>query len=208
MVDYNTCRETKTGNILTPKARMSYPNLLEARAMEGAEPKYSVSLLVPPSADLTLLKQAALKCAKEKWGENMPKSLKSPFLDAEEKGEGKEGYEAGWALLRPSTKQKPGVVDARGANITDEGDIYPGRWCVASLRPFAYDVNGNKGVSFGLQNVQVLDHDDPIGGRSRPDDDFEYEEGVDGTADDVFGGSESESESEAPKNDLDDEIPF
>ena len=37
-----------------------------------------------------------------------------------------------------------------------------------------YDTNGNKGVSFGLQNVQILDNDEAWGGtRARAEDEFE-----------------------------------
>ena len=77
-------------------------------------------------------------------------------------------------MLRPTSLQQPGIVDARGQNVTDEKEVYAGRWCVASLRAFAYDTNGNKGVSFGLQNVQILDNDEAWGGmRARAEDEFE-----------------------------------
>ncbi|PWG75044.1 hypothetical protein DF186_14750, partial [Enterococcus hirae] len=42
-----------------------------------------------------------------------------------------------------------------------------------SIRPFTYDVSGNRGVAFGLQNVQKLRDGDPLGGRTKPEDDFE-----------------------------------
>ena len=170
--DFNTCRLTKGGNIITPKARMSFPNLFRPRAAQGSDKeKFGVALLIPPTADVKLLKDAAAKAAKEKWGDNLPSKLKSPFLDAGDHD--REGYDEGWLLVRASTLQRPGIVNAAGANVTEESEVYPGRWCLASLNAFAYDSSGNRGVSFGLQNVQVLDHDEPIGGRSRPEDDFE-----------------------------------
>jgi Protein of unknown function (DUF2815) len=46
----------------------------------------------------------------------------------------------------------------------DASEVYGGRWCVATLRPYAYNAKQNKGVALGLQRVQLLQHDDRIGG--------------------------------------------
>lgn len=180
-IDFKTCRESKAGNIITPKCRMSFPVLLEPQYppnMTTGKKRYSIALLIPEGCDLTLLKNEATKAAKEKWGDKIPANMKTPFLDA-----GKyeyNGYTAGATLLRPTTLNKPGLVNAKGENVTDEQEIYPGRWCVASLRAYAYDVSGNRGVSFGLQNIQLLDHDEPLGGRARAEDEFAPVEGTDG----------------------------
>jgi hypothetical protein len=45
----------------------------------------------------------------------------------------------------------------------DETEVYSGAWYRAQVRAFAYENAGNKGVSFGLQNVQKLRDDDPLG---------------------------------------------
>jgi hypothetical protein len=171
-IDLTKCRVSKSGNIITPKGRLSFPQLFVAKSAPGSDKaKFGCSILLPPTADIGLLKQAAEKCAKEKWGEKMPSKLKTPFLKAEDYEY--EGYEQGWVLLRPTSLTKPGIVDAAGNNVDEDSQVYPGRWAVLSLRPFAYDSNGNRGVSFGLQNVQLLDHDEPIGGRARAEDEFE-----------------------------------
>jgi hypothetical protein len=191
-VDLNKCRVSKSGNIITPKGRLSFPQLFVAKKAPGADKeKFGVSLLIPPTADLSLLVQAVKDCAKEKWGDKQPAKLKSPFLKAEDYD--REGYEKGWILIRPTSITKPGVVDATGANVVDESQVYPGRWASLSLRPFAYDTNGNRGVSLGMQNVQLLDHDEPIGGRARAEDEFEpvgdvaAASGGAASADSVFG---------------------
>lgn len=193
-VDFKKCRVSEAGNIITPKCRMSFPQLLEPKAPPGnpdGKKKYNVSLLIPADADISILREAAEKVAKEKWGDKMPAKLKSPFLKAEEYEY--EGYEKGMILLRPSSITKPGIVNAKGEAVAEENEIYPGRWCVASLRAFTYDNSGNRGVSFGLQNIQLLDHDDPIGGRARAETEFapvDMPESADGTkksADSVFG---------------------
>lgn len=187
-IDFNTCRVTKAGNIITPKARMGFPTLFTPRTAPGSDKaKYSVSLVIPDKADITLLKKAAADAAKAKWGDKLPAKLKTPFLKAGE-CEGDKGKHFpdeldAWIVLRPTSLQQPGIVDARGQNVTEEKEVYAGRWCVASLRAFAYDTNGNKGVSFGLQNVQILDNDEAWGGmRARAEDEFEPVDGASGAA--------------------------
>ncbi len=170
-----TSKVMRSGNQRTPKGRLSYPYLLapnpKAKTKDG-KLKYTCSLVIPPGSDMTTMKLAAAECAKEKWGEKVTTmKLKSPFLDAEEK----MGPEwKGWTVIRVSTTNQPGVV---GPNNSPDGiepkDIYPGRWAYLTLNPGDYDVDGNRGVSFFLNNVQLLDHDEPIAGRPRATDDFE-----------------------------------
>ncbi len=45
-----------------------------------------------------------------------------------------------------------------------------------SLTFFAYNTNGSKGIAAGLGNVQKLRDGEPLGGRSRAEDDFDIEE--------------------------------
>lgn len=167
---------SEKGNILTPEFRVSFPCLSQARkANDQAEPKFSVSMLFAKGADLSALKKAAEVAVKEKWGDKIPKKLKTPFLNQGDYD--LEGYEDGCILIRASSKQKPGVVDRSVQPILEESEVYPGCYARATVRPFTYDVNGNCGVSFGLQNVQKLRDGDPLGNRTRPEDDFTPVEG-------------------------------
>lgn len=182
--DEKTCVALQTGNIRSPKGRLSYAYLLKPNPKSkdkngNVGTKYTTSLLIPPGCDLKLLKDAATECAREKWGEKAKTmNLKSPFLDAAEKmGEEWKGY----TLLRLSTPTKPGILNAKGDTVTEPQDVYSGRWAFISMRPFWYDTDGNRGVAFGLGNVQVLDHDEPIGGRPRAESEFTPVEGVDGS---------------------------
>lgn len=180
-IDFKTCRTSKAGNIITPKARMSFPVLFTPQFPPNktdGKKRYSIALLIPDGCDLTLLKQEAKRAAVEKWGEKTPANLKSPFLDAENYEY--TGYVSGHTLIRATATNKPGVVNAKGENVDDESEVYGGRWAIASLRAYAYDVSGNRGVAFGLQNVQLLDHDEPLGGRARAEDDFAPITGADG----------------------------
>lgn len=158
-------------NVLTPEFRASFVFLFQPRrANDQAEPKYSVSMLFAKNADISALQKAATAAVTAKWGDKLPKKLKSPFLNQGDYA--LEGYESGNVLIRASSIQKPGIVDKLVQPILDASEVYSGCFGRASVRAFAYEVSGNCGVSFGLQNFQKLRDGDPIGGRSRPEDDF------------------------------------
>ena len=163
-------------NIITGKFRVSFPYVFRpSKPMQvGAEPKYSVTMLFSKDADLTKLKAAVRAAAVDKWGADQaqwPKGMRNPFRDQGEKEY--EGYEKGLIFIVATSKQRPGLVDAKLQDIIEEKDFYPGCYARASVRAFAYDQAGNRGVAFGLQNIQKLADGEPLGGRTRPADDFE-----------------------------------
>lgn len=190
-----TARPAKEGkNILSPIARMSFPNLFTARAgknaKEGDKKKFGVTLLIPPQCDISLLKEAAKDAIIAEWGSKwQDMKLRSPFIKAETINY--EGYEKGWTVIRASCLSKPRVVITENDAFTrlDEENpevVYPGRWCTVSLNTFTFNINGNKGVSFGLNNVMVLYHEESLGGRMKPEDEFE---GFDGATDASTGSA-------------------
>lgn len=188
-IDFKKCRETAAGNIITPKARLSFAMYLfdpnpKAKTRDG-KLKHTLSVLVPPDADISLLKKAAERVAIEEFGAEKLKSLVEmkrfamPWLDAFEKSRSEknpagEEWMKGWILFRVASVQQPGIVNAKGEKVSDQSEVYSGRWACVSLRPFAWEFDGKYGVSFGLQNIQLLDHDEPIGGGNvRAEDEFE-----------------------------------
>jgi len=161
-------------NVKTPEFRMSFVNVFQPRATNPdgtGEKKYSLVMLFPKGADLSALKADVARVSKEKWGDKIPKGLRNPLkeVDPEERDE----YQPGMVRVSATSKQKPGLVDAKVQPIIDESEIYSGCWGRASVRAFAYDVNGNRGVSFGLQNLQKTRDDAPFGNRARPENEFE-----------------------------------
>lgn len=165
--------------IITPEARLSYPQFWEPKKAPGAsEAKYGCTLIFARGADISKLKVAAVAAARETWdakADDMIRKglLKMPFLNGgDPKWADNPGYGEGTVFIRPTSKERPGVVDRKVQPIMDKAEIYPGCYVMASVRAFTYDTNGNRGVSFGLQNVQKVRDGDPLGGRSRPTDDF------------------------------------
>lgn len=181
-----TARPAKEGkNVLSPMCRLSYPHLFVKVAIgkdEKGDKKYSTSLLIPPDCDIKLMKQMAGEAAIAKFGADklkdpaFKKKMKSPFLRA---GDFKYvGELAEWTLLRPSSNTKPQVLEPKGNSfiklVEDDPElVYPGRWASVSLNFFGYETKGNVGVSTGLNNVVLLNHDEVIAGRPRGEDEFD-----------------------------------
>lgn len=178
LASMKTCYETKAGTLVLPAGRLSYPNLFVARAMEG-EPadraKFSTSVMLPPDADLSLAVKWVDKAATEKWGSNIGK-VKKPFIKHAEKIEDQELAAAFPVLIRMASGKMPSIVFGNGEPCTIPDEVYPGRWARVSVRTFAWEhKTGGRGVSFGLSNVQLLDHDERIGGgRAKVEDEFEF----------------------------------
>ena len=159
-------------NMLTPIFRAGFISVFKPSKPNGSnqDPKYSIRAMFPPNTDMSTLKAAAAQAAKDKWGANVPKVLRSPFRKNEDLENPVPGIGDDWIVMTFSAPadKRPGLVDAKLQDIIDEVEVYSGAWYRAQVRPFAYEQQGNKGVSFGLQNVQKIKDDDPLGAGRTP----------------------------------------
>lgn len=179
--------------VTTNEVRFSYAHVFTPSAMEGNEPKYSVSLLIPKSDKETikLIKEAieeAKEIGKGKWNGKIPAKLKEPLRDGDEERPDDEAYE-GCYFINATSKTKPGVVQKGSAGlveITEEsGDFYSGCYGKAAINFYGFNASGNRGIACGLNNVLKTKDGDAFGGSSRAEDDFADELGED---DDDFLG--------------------
>lgn len=158
--------------------RISFPNLFEPKGVNGSEPKYSVSCLIPETDTATLEKiNNAIEAAKEdgktkKWGGKLPTNLKLPLHEGSVDRPDDPAYE-GMIYLNCSSKDAPQVVDRRKQPITDPLDVYPGCYCNVSMNAYAFSAGGNKGVTFGLGNVQFVKDGPQLAGRTTASSDFD-----------------------------------
>jgi hypothetical protein len=101
--------------------------------------------------------------------------LRSPFRKCSEKAD-RAGYKEmanGGVFIKPWSKQRPGVVDANVQPIMVPGDVWAGQRARASVNAFAYEMSGNKGISFGLNNVQICSTSGPrLDGRKAATEEF------------------------------------
>lgn len=164
--------------VKTGVGRASYVNVFTPRLndLSGNE-EYSMSFLIPKTdtATLTALRVAARAAVEAKWPDEnrRPKNLRSPFRDGDVEKADDPSY-VGHVWINVKSGDRPGVVDARVQPVIDPREFVSGDYCRISVNASAYDKKGNRGVSFWLNNIQVVRKGEPLGGvRRRAEDDFD-----------------------------------
>lgn len=181
MAKFNNPMKVITG----PNTRWSYANVWESKSINGGTPKYSVSLIIPKSDKVTVEKikkaiQAAYEEGQSKLkgnGKSVPSLsvLKTPLRDGDLERPDDEAY-ANSYFINANSATAPGIVDADRNTIIDRSEVYSGVYGRASINLYAFNSNGNKGIACGLNNLQKIKDGEPLGGKSRAEDDFATEE--------------------------------
>ena len=173
--------------ITGPNTRFSYANVWEAKSINGGAPKFSVSLIIPKSDTRTVEKIKAAIEAAYKEGESKLKggsrlqgngrsvpalsAIKNPLRDGDTERPDDEAY-ANSYFINANSATAPGIVDANCNPILERIEVYSGVYGRASISFYAFNSNGNKGIACGLNNLQKLRDGEPLGGRTRAEDDF------------------------------------
>jgi hypothetical protein len=162
------------------EATLVYPHLFQPRVMKDSgnqTPKYQTVVLIPEGYDMAGLHKLALAAATKLFGSDAQRLIqagviKSPFRKQMEKAAlGQIGYSSdpNAVYLNVSSEQQPAVVDHNVQPILDPSKVYGGVVANVQINAFAWNhPTGGKGISFGLQNVQVL-RDGPKLGGGNPD---------------------------------------
>lgn len=178
--------------VITPLAILSYPHLAapQKAAEDGKPAKFSATLiftkevLADPKerALFEAMQNAALAAIEAKWPGKAQFLLASEGFkkgfrrDAEAKG-----FPAGSIFINARSNRQPGIVyahagpDGKPARMPNEkilDEMYPGAIVRASLAAFAYDNNGNRGVSFGLNNLQKIRDGERLDGHVAAENEF------------------------------------
>jgi hypothetical protein len=174
--------------ITGPNTTFSYLNCWDPKAIQGGTPKFSVSLIIPKSDTKTIEKiKAAIQAAYEEGqgklkgnGKSVPalSTLKTPLRDGDLERPDDEAYQNSY-FINANSGTAPGVVDADRNPIIDRSEMYSGVKGRASINLYAYNVNGNRGIACGLNNLQKISDGTPLGGKSRAEDDFATEDDED-----------------------------
>jgi len=177
MAKFNNPTKVITG----VNTRWSYVNAWEPKSINGGTPKYSVSLIIPKSDTKTLEKiRAAIQAAYEEGqsklkgnGRSVPalSALKTPLRDGDAERPDDEAYTNSY-FINANSGTAPGIVDADRNPILERSEVYSGVYGRASINFYAFNSNGNKGIACGLNNLQKIRDGEPLGGKSRAEDDF------------------------------------
>ena len=167
--------------VVTNKVRFSYCNVWEPKSVNGGDAKYSVSIIIPKSDKDTLkmIKKAMKEAEKDgiaRFGAKFTSgsSFKRPLRDGDIDRPDDPAYENCY-FINANSKDAPGIVDRAVRTITDRSDFYSGCYGKASITIYPFSTSGTRGLACGLMNLQKLEDGEPLGGRTRAEDDFEPE---------------------------------
>ena len=174
--------KTERVRLLTPRFRVSFPDVFEKRVFQGQGPdsgRYACTALfegfeVKDGKTLIIVPGSWVESEKAKWKALLAECnrvsidvFKKPMKDLDRgayklpfhRGEEKEyaGYGPGVVSVTMSAKNfKPNVVDQRdlGTPIGPE-EFYAGCYARASVTPFAFN-NIGKGIALGLNSLKKL----------------------------------------------------
>ena len=167
------------------KTRWSYANVWQAKSINGGAPKYSVSLIIPKSDTKTVTAvrnaiQAAYDEGQSKRKGNSKSvpaltAIKTPLRDGNAERPDDEAYKDCY-FINANSVTAPGIVDAARNAIIEHSEVYSGVYGRASINFYAFNSNGNRGIACGLNNLQKISDGDPLGGKTRAEDDFADED--------------------------------
>ena len=151
----------KGNQVIFGPCRLSYTHVFNKFVPNDGkgEPKYMTNVLIPAREKETIsAMKKAIETAKasgivSKWGGKEPKKLDMLYVNAK-------------------SSTRPGIVDRNKVPIVDEEEIYSGVWAIVSVTFYPYDVNGNRGVACGLNNIMKFKDDEKLGGRVSAETDF------------------------------------
>ena len=172
--------------VVTGVCTFSYLNCWEPKALnEGQKPKYSVSLIIPKTDTKTVQSiKAAIKAAYDEGASKLKGNsksvpafevIKNPLRDGDNERPDDANYR-GCYFINANSESAPGIVDANRQPIMTRSEMYSGVKGRASINLYAYNVNGNKGIACGLNNLQKISDGTPLGGKSSAEDDFNTED--------------------------------
>lgn len=213
--------------VTTPVGRLSYPHLFtpqepfrNAKGEPQGDPKYSGVLIFDEEAQgsdkFQAMKKAVTAAGIEKFGEAefkkllKGKRLRLPFRDDWED----KGYPENSVYINAKSSDQPGIVDryadpstGKARRITDQEEVYPGMYAVFSVTAFGYDVNGNKGIAFAINNVQKWEDGERLDSRVAAEDEFDAEAPVEADLSDM-DEDEDETDTAEDSEDEDDLAAF
>ena len=169
--------KTNSTKVVTGVVRLSYEHVWEPASVNGSNPKYSVSLIIPKSDTKTIaaINQAidnAIRDGAAKFGGKIPPkgALKLPLRDGDTERED-EAYRDAYFINANSTTA-PQIVDRSVQPILDRSEVYSGCYARVSINFYAFNSNGNRGIACGLGNIQKVRDGEPLGGKSSAAADF------------------------------------
>lgn len=160
--------------VMTPIGFLYFPALFTPKGNKQVPtqaPRFSGMLLFDNagvnSTAYQNLKQGVYEALVSKFGaakaadQNFLRTIRLPFRPASEKQYA--GFSDGEIFISAWSpqEQRPEVIDLQGGKVLDDKAVFGGQLARFTVRPFAYDTSGNKGVGLILEHVQIVKFDMP-----------------------------------------------
>lgn len=190
--------KVKTDTIVTPIFRVSFPYVFKQGEDKNGKKYWGITMIFDPAAftdeekkcwgDVQRITKDAIEQA---FKGQLPPRGKMPWrkgttdeFDLEKRPE----YRGKIIAPAKAFNAPPGLINAARQQIIDEAEFYPGCYARATVNCYAYNVSGNAGVAFGLNNIIKIKDGEPLVSRRSALDDFAALD-VDSyaDADDFFG---------------------
>jgi hypothetical protein len=166
----------KPTRVVTGNVRLSYAHIWEPKSVNGSDPKYSVSIIIPKSDTRTVTAiQNAIEAAKEegktKFGARFLPVNKIPLHDGDIERPSDEAYKNAY-FVNCNSKERPQIVDEKLNTILNHEEVYSGCYARVSIGFYPFSVNVNKGIAAGLGHIQKIADGEPLSSRPSADEDF------------------------------------
>lgn len=151
--------------VTTPVFKLAFPALFEPYKVPFEQstfgPRYGATMLFDQEADLTTLQQALHFAAKSRFSD---KDIRDHVRMPVKPGRlvGKSLDLTGYRMVTAKSSQRPYCKDAvqeveNGRVFLGTKDsFYPGVLCTAEVTPFAYDMQGHKGVGLAMYAITKI----------------------------------------------------
>ena len=163
----------RANQVITGKVRISYADqIYKPKANDKGVLKYGCALLIPKSDKATYdricavaehVKRTSQKGKDEAFYKAAPRTLHDGDGVKPNSGEPYGPEAKGCWVINVSANDKPGIVDENLQPMMEK--INSGDYVRADLGGFWFETSGNKGVSFGINNVQFIERGERIDGR-------------------------------------------
>jgi Protein of unknown function (DUF2815) len=163
----------KPNQAITERVRIIFADqLYTPKANDKGVLKYGCALLIPKTDKVTYdrlcaaaekVKRSAVPGKDEAFYKAHPRTMHDGDGVKPSSGEPYGPECKGNWVLNVSGNERPGIVDAGLSPMVEK--IVSGDYIRADLGAFWFETQGNKGVSFGINNVMFLERGERIDGR-------------------------------------------
>jgi hypothetical protein len=181
--------------IIIPEARLAFPDIWEARSIEGGQAQFGANLILAPNSPaIPLIRAEEARLAKLAWPDKadvMLEMIRAKNGNALHNGLLKAKYDGfdGNFYVSANLKTRPTIVDRDGSQLTPaDGRPYSGCYVLAHISLWTMDNQYGQKINVNLLGLQFLRDGDAFSGGAAPSstDDFkplDADEGLGGVMD-------------------------